>query len=250
MRFRRRRSRPLWFPNIGTELDSQTSFDISPAGRFFSILNINTALPSQTISTVLTFDQPSDVAFEAMGGVNPALADAMLLAQWESQSWRLRRVVGKFFAGAANEDTQANGPTVLLTAGIIVRTVDSSTGIPVLSAADQAVDTTDAIRDPWLWRRQWVLSPQFAGQDSGVTDALRAFPRTTADYGSVQDGPHLDQKTNRVIGPQERLILNITATMLPLPVPSITAKSEVHGYFDYRLLGFLMKSSNRRNASR
>lgn len=249
---RRRKQRVQWMPPIGTELNATTSFDRSPSGRAFTFTGIGPGNPSATIETALTFDQPTILGLEQLGSINPGLIDAVTLSDWEMQSWRLRRIVGKMFIGASADDQQTTPPpALLLTAGIIVRTIDASNGNPVLSIGDQAVDTIDANQDPWVWRRQWILSTALPQGLSGDNDAVGEFPRTTAGYGSVQDGPHVDQKTNRVIGPQERLILNITCTMLPLPNPAgFTDTGHAFGYFDYRLLGGIMKASNRRNASR
>lgn len=248
---RRRRPRLIWMPTIGTEQDNVTSFSDSPSGRAFSLLGISGNSGAVRATTELTFDNPPEQSIEALGGVSGTLVNAFGMAQWELQSWRLRRIVGKMFAGCALEDVQEPAPTVaaLFTAGVIVRRVHDDTGTPALSAQDREPQVLQTIRDPWIWRRQWILSSG-AASSSGIQEAYGVFPRTTAGYGSVQDGPHLDQKCNRIIGPQERLFLEVSATGLPVPHNGSTGNVEVHGYFDYRLLGSLMKSSNRRNASR
>lgn len=256
MRFRRRRQRRLtWFPPIGTERNASEALDQAPSGRFFTI-NVQSSAAGvgghSTIQTPLTFDQSAEQEALALATVNPTLLNAMSLADFEQQSWRLRRVVGKLFAGCANDDQQAQGPpAVLFSAGLMVRTVDEENGVPLSPLPEQHVDSIGSNRDPWIWRREWILASSFpGGGTSGVTDALLSFPRTTADYGSIQDGSHIDQKTNRIIGPNERLILTLTGTALPLPNPDNTNQAVITGYFDYRLLGSVMKASNRRNASR
>jgi hypothetical protein len=249
---RRRKQRLQWFPTIGTELDQNTSFGQSPAGRAFSVSGIGPGAPSKTIFTPLTFDQPTIFEAEAEGGVNPNLINAMSLADWQMQAWRLKRIVGKIFIGATLDDTAANGVFgLLVTAGFIVRNVDSETGDPRSSTIDQAVDSLQNIQDPWIWRRQWILSTRLAQQISGDSDAVANFPRTTAGYGSVLDGPHIDAKTNRVIGPEERLFFNVTVTVQPTPsVAGFQDVGHVYGYLDYRLLGGIQRATNRRNASR
>lgn len=251
MRRFRRRAKLFWMPNVGTELDGNTTFDDSPSGRFFSIINLNAGNPSSTIETELTFDQPAERGVTELGLVNPLLIDAMTMADWQGTAWRLRRCVGKMFAGASLEDQQVTGPpAVLFTAGLIVRTIEVDSGLSPLPVGDRDPKNLSNIRDPWIWRRQWVLSTTTPGLAAGVTDVLEQFPRTTANYGSVQDGPHVDAKTNRVIGPQERLFLTLNGTILPLPTVTTVGRCEIHGYFDYRLLGTTFKASNRRNASR
>lgn len=253
---RRRKQRLTWFPTLGTQQDAVIgTFGDNPSGRAFSLLGIATTGPAVTAETELTFDEPSDTQVEFLGLVNPSLLNTMGLSAWEMNSWRLRRIVGKMFAGCTINDNQepTPAPAALFTAGIIVRSVDDETGTPEIGGAAANPANLRNIRDPWIWRRQWILSSAFSGQGtSGVVDAFLSFPRTTADYGSVMDGPHLDQKCNRVIGPQERLILNVSAVALPIPHNSAPTGNniEVHGYFDYRLLGSLMRSTNRRNASR
>jgi len=70
--------------------------------------------------------------------------------------------------------------------------------------------------------------------------------------GGNFDGPHVDQKTARIVGPEERLYLDVTATVLsqvssttnevPFTLACIT---------DLRILGTLRTNAgNRRNASR
>lgn len=110
--------------------------------------------------------------------------------------------------------------------------------------------------DPWIWRRDWILGhgPSEAnfGQTNQNVAGRRNFPPTNTHYGSVRDGAHVDQKTNRVIGQEERLFLNLTAYVLPLnDADRLRSLPFLYINFQYRALGSVFTNSgNRRNASR
>jgi len=257
-RRRRRRTRVQWMPNPGTgTVDiNDTNIGAQNSGADFRTTTSNNA--PTTILLPLVVDNPVQTV-EA--GAPMSVWQSQGLNQTQRLNWRLRRIVGKLFcsAGFTVPDPQNNTApdAVLVQAGIIVRRVDDENGQPVVNTQDVAnIDNND---DPWIWRRDWILSRGTSGRDNfgGVainTDGLQNFPQTNAGYGSVKDGPHIDQKTNRVIGQEERLFLNITWTHLPLPASDRTGldtNSIVYFNFQYRILGSVFQNAgNRRNASR
>lgn len=241
-RGRRRRPQVQWMPSLGTEPGVEgVQYPQWPAAQYDCALTVAGRDP-ETVVQALTWDYPTEESIIAQSAI-PSLAD------WEQSAWRLRRIVGKLFIGYA---LAGAAPAVAATAGFIVLKVNEDDGTP-LKAADvtaYAPDTVGSIRDPWIWRRSWILGHGFVEQ-SGFTSnnaSLAGAPAHNMLYGSVADGPHIDAKTNRRIGPEERLFMVLTVRNLC--TLSAQDNSQVYWYLDYRLLGSAMKASNRRNASR
>jgi len=181
--------------------------------------------------------------------LNPALAGATnSLADLEQSAYRLRRIVGKIFIGAQQaEGVGGSTANMLVTAGLIVLRVDS-TGAPLNTITeDYSVNNLANIADPWIWRRSWVLTniPQ-AVLSPGTPIA---YEYNTA-AGSVADGPHVDAKTARIVGPEERLFLAVTGMSID-GNPNDQLNNRVFVDYDLRVLASMRSSQgNRRNASR
>lgn len=189
------------------------------------------------------------------------------MVEW---GYRLRRIVGKLFIGVDTpiQDFGAGLSALLVTAGFMVRRVDAQTGLPEATGSESNPSSLGNVRDPWIWRRSWILRNS-SFPDPGPIDVagttvptntvigpnpdariLAQYPSSTAGYHSVADGPHIDAKTARIIGPEERLILNISFTTMPRDDVNPT-DWDVVTVLDYRVLGSLRSSQgNRRNASR
>lgn len=270
-RRRRRKRRLNWFPPLGATFTIGDNTVNTGFVTFDQDVPANGNISFQEIP--LTFDLGQERALQFANPVIPtqSLADLM------SSAWRVRRIVGKIHAsfnplftpdgdpGAIN----AGPPACIFAAGLMVRQVDAN-GV----VTNQSVDLLeqDDYDDPWIWRRTWVL-----GQDAGYTQfganlatasntnfertpignnlstrqfGFSLFPKTNAHYGSVVDGPHVDAKTNRIIGPEDRLMLHLAAKSLPIEPGLNTRAGSVTGVYDFRLLGHLMSATNRRNASR
>lgn len=272
-RFRRRRkARPIWFPPLGAQ------FTIGDTTTNTGFVTFSLDVPADgsiaQAEVALTFDFGEERLLNFASQVTPTIT----LADLAESSWRLRRAVGKihatFFPGTlidnVFEGTNNAVPACYFAAGLMVRKVDSQGNI---FNNVNLLERDDYI-DPWIWRRTWVLGQGVetglqsfsAGNPWGTVDtfptvlgarafreqvAFSTFPQTNAHYGSVLDGPHIDAKTNRVIGPEDRLFLHFTTKALPIqPQAQYVTDSSVLGVYDLRLLGNLLRSSNRRNASR
>lgn len=255
---RRRRTKYTWLPTVGTAgIDNLNNV----SGRSF-IATVPLDGSVSVILGTLTFDAPleGDDLFEATTPLGTVLGN----------EYFIRRVVGKFFAEHSGTRAISNDPSVphaaLIGFGIfIARANDADAGggantpIGSASAAERAESYNplgeDCIREPWLFRRTWILgNAAFARQrvEVGVSDFVFSpftvpgvtFPSNTADYGSIQDGPHVDAKTARRVRQDERLFLAIST--MSWPVGTVTdAASVVNGYFDFRILGALRKARNR-----
>lgn len=182
-----------------------------------------------------------------------SLADS--IADLYASTYRLRRIVGKIYATTRLDvDPQVPGPRVLgVTAGIIVRRTDSITGTSLAGLTGNAVNFSPErivnSNDPWVWRRNWLMTTPRA---PGATLIVPTIISTNfiGQPGSV-DGAHVDAKTARIVGPEERLFLDVGVTVIALDGAPLQGESTVDIFFDLRVLASLKTGSgNRRNASR
>lgn len=271
-RTRRRGARPLWFPPLGVDFTIGETTDTVGFTTFQIQVPNDGSINEQHIPLTFDFGQ------ERVGQFANAVIPTQTLADLMSSAWRCRRVVGKIHAAfqpgsvADNVFTgQATAvPACAFAAGLMVRNADSQGDVANVSVN---LFQRDDYTDPWIWRRQWVLgqsasyttfgsnawspgSGSFQNQPIGAANfdqqsAFTQFPNTTAGYGSVMDGPHIDAKTNRVVGPEDRLFIHFATKALPIqPQGNYQESSSVVGMYDLRLLGGLMKATNRRNAAR
>lgn len=240
MAFRRRR-RPAvtWLPHIQFE-------DQEPLIGFIQS-TVTVAVASRAITTniySLVMDQPE----EANRANIPSLAD------FEGSAYRLRRIVGKCFVTMDNDQAaaQAKRPVAALVgAGIIVLRCDSGSGAPLNAGTptNYSPIVLDNTADPWVWRRTWVLNNDFSNQAAAVQNFYQ-YPRTNAEYGSIQDGPHIDQKTARRVSKEERLFFVISTCNIG-PAADAGNPGFINFLLDYRILASPLKAmGNRRNASR
>jgi len=251
---RRRKQRVLWFPPLGAIVNG---VDKIIGGNTFTVpVLANTDTFAAFLP--LTFDQGQE---NKLAVANVSLADLM------SSAWRLRRMITNVFAtynvtGEGALDVQANQPKgCVFAVGVMVLAADAS-GNPLQIPDPLLQGNYD---DPWIWRRVWILGqdvrlrrnsagalesgPAVGGAVLDVDAAFGHFPWSTTDYGYVAGGPHIDQKTNRVIGPEQRLFMVFSTKAMPLNTV-FTTDAAVTGFLEYRLLGALQRSTNRRNASR
>lgn len=169
------------------------------------------------------------------------------LSDMENSSYRLRRIVGKIFIFGDAFDEESGIEVLIVTAALIVRRV-SDGGSSLASQADnQQIRPANAINwpDPWIWRRSWLLGNQQTAPGPGPL-----LPFSNLELGSVSDGPHVDQKTARIIGPEERLFLDISTTPIIGPGQGELSHT-VTVVTDLRVLATMKTSQgNRRNSSR
>lgn len=254
----------MWLPVQGDLLSlapESSDYVNGFGGNLF--VNDNGALA--TDFNPVTFDY-SDAASSETGVDFRSLQDLTA-----GNNYRLRRLVGKIFISATVDTSNGRLPNVLVGAGFMVNRTDPSGNAVVGNLIGPAFEgpfgplSQDSAEDPWIWRRTWLLScisPGVAGQPgadiAAQQNAIQAylgaghgqFPQTNVGYGSVADGPHIDQKTARVISTQERLFFWIQAVCLD-PQPDLGNDVLVNWRLDLRILASLRSGQgNRRNASR
>lgn len=264
MRRRFRRKRPvLWLPQPGTA-GTQRTAGISPlehwAGLAVEGFVIDAAtgdgLPT-TVSAPLVVDNPPGEDLATTTNTIGVWQNRSLVAT-QQIGYRLKRIVGDLVVVVApdptpDQDTPPCGCLVEL--GIIVRRV-SENGQPLATASDEDIGSLANNADPWVWRRNFVLSTGSVVAPAQGAASLplwmsQFFPLSNWGYGNSRQ--HVDQKTARRIGPEERLFFDATFWPLPFSAGSISFTSNIIGtlYFDYRVLATTqMNSGNRRNASR
>lgn len=253
---RRRRRRYTWLPNLGAG-SGFTGGDL--AGRQIT-LGVPANGSPNIITVPLTFDFPQE-------GTDPGVTTATPLADFIGNEYIIERIVGNMFysLSAAATEPLNSGAAVLVTAGLFVaRAEDANPEIPVGSAfaADElrnySPQFTDNIREPWMFRRTWILGHQFAVHTTGqltvrtdlvgvvpLSATLYAYPMSNVFYGTAVGGPFVDVKSSRRVGQDERLFWVTTAQNFPVDSVQTATVLNLTGFFDYRILGQLIKPHNR-----
>jgi len=244
---RRKTPRVVWIP--GTP-----EFSVDAAG-----LNSWSLAASNPINDNIPGDSVTlEVPLVLDGSGSGPLSPISTLADIENSGYRLRRIVGKIFVFLA-QSNDIGATLIGVTAGIIVRRTNPA-GASLAGAIASQVNpaTVDNTMDPWIWRRSWMLQngPTFSGATASLTDdtanqIARIAPADNYSFGpSALDGPHVDQKTARVIGPEERLFLDVSGTVVLSDTAAVGNTSLVVIY-EMRVLGSMRNNvGNRRNASR
>lgn len=237
---KRRRTRYTWLLNTGT-VGPAADTAAATNGREFLI-----SVPANGTTAVSIVDLLNDTPSED----TVIAATTLSMGASTQNEYFIKRIVGKFFAALDNNVSGRAGCYTGL--GIfIARAGDpedfaGAENLPIGSAtaavqrANYAPNALDNIREPWIWRRTWVLTqPGVAG---GVAD--EHFPLSTAGYGSVADGPHIDAKTARRVRDGERLWAVVSACNWPINTTGANA-NQLRATLDYRILGASRKAHNR-----
>jgi len=251
---RRRKAKVVWIPTT-PEFSADTGGLTSWNFAFQSGLDYTTQGSSIALEVPVVLD----------GGQSSPLDLTSSLSDIENSGYRLRRIVGKIYVFVA-QDVSGNGDQTSLigvTAGFIIRRTQPTTGGSLAGTISQAgvnPATIENSMDPWIWRRSWLLGtgPTLV---TDTTPGSITGQRTAAQFGrnrgdntqglSALDGPHIDQKTARIIGPEERLFLDVSATTVLNDATSAETSGSVVIIYELRVLGSMRSNiGNRRNASR
>lgn len=233
-RFRRKSPRVVWLPQ----------------DPFFSVDAATTA--GSTVMLVGDSVQGGDAGNSATVVV-PVIRDASpnpltaanTLADINESGYRLRRIVGKIWV-FTDQVPGEQPPAVVISAGFIILRTDPGAGNLPQNPTVAAYAANDIVNteSPWIWRRSW-LAINFAS----TNDPLTFQTPPLASGGGNADGPHVDQKTARIVGPDERLFLVFTATTVRPSDPQSAAPLAY--VYDLRILASMRSNvGNRRNASR
>jgi len=243
-RTRRRKPRVVWLPTYGVGAGSDAGGS-TPANGVDYELDVNAGDPIIYDATALTWDQPfSSAAASGGGATDLSLSDFV-----QGSSYRLRRIVGKVWVGVNNPGLDTTYSNIEVGFGFIIGRCDPDGSLQTDFRNVNPL-AQDSSTDPWIWRRTWLLNPSTGANAFDNSVPWNGLPNTNIGM-PAQDGPHIDQKTARIVGPDERLIAVIAAangfTTSITPVGQI----QVHARLDYRILASMRTNvGNRRNASR
>lgn len=239
----RRKPRVVWLPpelNQAPDNVPTTGWGLIGGAQ----LAISGALPTASAEVPIVVDAPADPATSS-------------LSDLESSGYRLRRIVGKIFVVGDDLDDTSGIAVIGVTAGLIVRRVDPAGAslASQLGTNQEQSSPSEAQNwtDPWLWRRSWLINnPNFGfGSLPGLPAGTINPPFHNVLNGSAVDGPHVDQKTARIIGPEERLFLDVSVTALLGADGQSELTNETQVFYELRVLASMKTSTgNRRNASR
>lgn len=239
MAYRKRRKRGTWFPVLSfplTNFGPEATFDIrdfyvspTPSRNLIAI----PVIPDQTVDT----EAATDAAF--------TLRDAV-----EGQSYVLDRLVGKIQWSVAqrapsNETSSAWQNIICCTGFAIlgVRNEIGDQGSPELPSAEWDPLLAANSDKPWIWRRTWVLANNAAATGQ-FNDPLFSAPANNAFFSSIQDGPHIDSKSKRRVGRNERLFM--IHSVMPADGQDLEVDDEAIARVnaDLRVFGHLVKQRN------
>lgn len=254
-RFRKRRG--TWFPNVGTAGPGEgADVDDDDAGLWFRFVLPAVAgsgsFLTQTLILPLTFDQIEEDNLN----VNERLANIV------GSEYILRRIVGNLFVGReAGIDTAAGDYSgVLVSAGFMVaRQEDESISPDIPIGANGVVESrenyspaaTSTIREPWIWRRRWILGRGSAGgftAQPNFQGPTFAFPPSNVSYNGSNSNQYIDARTIRRVGQDDRLWLSMAVRGLsdqwlaPFTADRSVQETDVHCHLDYRLFGSLRRA--------
>lgn len=243
---RRRSPRVVWLPpdrfnRLGVAGGATTGLQ-NGISRFFVDVLAGTDGTSATAVVPVVQDSQVDIS-QLTGGS---------LADYAQSAYRLRRIVGKIFVAHNSQSNAVGAPALqIITAGFIVLKVQQRAGVVVPSNATLPEYSTQMLQnwsDPWIWRRTWVLGNNLKLLAAGSALSARATDNVSGP-GSIADGAHVDAKTARIVGADERLFLVVTNTIQGGATGGGLSSCEV--ITDLRVLASMRSSQgNRRNASR
>lgn len=241
---RKRKPRVVWLPT--TPANSVDNAGVSTWSTFNFAVNAGTGAAGSGVEIPIVLDGTQSDPLN----INSSLSDI------ENSGYRLRRIVGGVWIFIAQNNT-ATEDIFGVTAGFMVRRVDATGGSLASSAgfSEFDCDDVDNSMDPWIWRRSWILSngptggtslPPNADELASIVHRGPSFNYGPAS-GNAFEGAHVDQKTARIVGPEERLFLDVSCIALN----SSGANTSIVGFTNLRVLGSMRVSAgNRRNASR
>lgn len=256
----RRRRKFTWLPSLGTGNPVINFSDNAFREGTLTVPNDG----STSVGIIpLTFDQP----FE--GG--DQLAADTSLADVVGSEYIIERIVGNVFTSLITDTTAigsrfSTGAAVVVGAGFFVaRANDEQVGggvdtpIGSATAAERAENYNpigvSTVREPWMWRRLWLLG--LAGNGEGPRTTLgnptiatnsgnqllnraTTWPNSNAFFPSP-NGPFLDSPSKRRVGQDERLFFALSATNHATGLQT-TGTTLVAFLVDYRILGQIVRA--------
>lgn len=242
---RRRKQKYTWFPILGTILDGT-------AGEVHKNFIILQASPTPDSTTQPTEGQDLNVVALVpdytleFGGSDLSIS---LNDYVQGNDWFLKRLVGKIHVSWTAPTVEEEGtawPQCLVTVGFMVaRSQDTAENTIDLQAPEYDPQNVDNIRQPWLWRRTWLLGNPNTGDYPVLGGGLPA----NNYVGSVAEGSHIDSKVSRRILKEQRLWAVMSVMGISEAGLEVTGNGGDQGHvtaiMDLRILGAMRRSKNR-----
>lgn len=255
---RRRRTKYTWFPVFGTRINGDLdNFYNTVSTRIDGLKPVphSDVLPSFGNGNLICQAVLPDQTFQ-LGDQGGDVTNQVSLRDFvEGQDWALKRIVGKVHLGLRSGTPAPAGgaqwSTVQLTLGFFIgRAQDDSQGTPDFQDDEVDPQNVDNVRQPWIWRRTWLLSDFSVAQPGGAAGLVLGnnFPATTAGYGDMASGPHIDSKVSRRIRREERLWMAASVVGADPNETQVSGGNDtqpiIFGQVDIRVLGAMRKSRN------
>lgn len=246
MAFRRRRKTGTWFPTIPNEVEGVGIETWEAAPLLLDLVGDQDG-SVQTGITAVTLDESRDL-------LTPITEETRSLADVVGSEYFLNRLVGKLFLRVASTGGGGSDEPLatLIGCGFFIARANGDNTAPQ-GFTDQSSETDPAgaaafsplsagtIREPWIWRRTFILS-----KNANVSD----IPQNNwaGGYGAgLFDGPHFDAKTKRRVAKEERLWFAMSMTNWPYGSPGGEQPSEclLKACLDLRIFAGLRKAKDR-----
>lgn len=245
----RRKKSGLWFPCSGTTHISGDETFVDAAWD-----NVENGLAPPTTLGGPTSLQVKALTFDYTQESPDALAEGFSLRDVvEGQDWMCQRIVGKFFAQYLYGGDSVSDDWMFLKVALgifVARSKDRAQGEPDLEPDEFDPFHAQNIQDSWMFRRTWILSnpenPVNDGADPPST-GLATAPFSTAGFGSVMDGPHIDCKSKRRINREHRLwaVVGLRGFSPGFASPGTPNQGFLYFNFDFRIHGTMRRGSNK-----
>lgn len=261
---RRRKRDGTWFPMLGS---TQTiGDDPYRNNRVQLVLSGSSTGQPSTVVRPITFDLPQDANDQTAQG-DQTLSEIM------GNEYIIKRILGSLLVGVnATQIGEDAYPwaAIEVAAGFFVAraefddTVTNQVPIGWENAEindwhQYSPGSSDTIREPWMWRRSWLLTPSFwhAAQLSASPDGepqlinqqqMPLWPFANWQYNQLNVGPTVDIKSRRRVGQDDRLWLAVShrgATRNTIGEEDTPYTVNVS--YDLRMYGALRKAKNTGN---
>lgn len=259
---------------VGRTLGSETGFSV------INPITVEQPVNEDVQATLdvypITYDYPHDSS--------GAPEDEAQLTDFLGQEYIIHRIVGNIFVANTSPYTSAQTGTsplrtventIFAVAGFFVARAEdgdnTSTGADVpIGMSGNSITTppfgvvdnysplhVDTIREPWMWRRAWVLGTPPVLNEAIITPVQPAatlhgfpkgacFPYANWMYNQVNAGVTVDIKSRRHVRQDERLwiaLANIANG--PFDLSGSGGPGQLTWYYDLRIFGQLVKARAR-----
>lgn len=247
MPYRRKRAKYIWLPSRYAAYDG-VNVNATPTTAHHGRIEVNKdGAVNLQIAAVLLDSTIEATDVESIDPTNVTIADIV-----QSNEYFIKRICGSFIAALTNNT--AGPPAALLCMGLFVSRVDSSNHLQPAGATAGAFGNfdpmhPDTLREPWIFRRTWLLGNQAIATDDGI-EGYSSY--SWMPPGNVYSGDNrttqasIDQKTARRVRSDERLFLAVSARAWPIfGVGAYSTDLHIDFTYEFRALGQLRRPTSR-----